>query len=85
MERKQPIDAFAAARPTDFPFLLLTGYEPDFQWEAFTSDVLGLIDTFQVKTTTWMNSMPMPVPHSSTARGYSPCATRSATAMATSG
>ena len=44
-------------------FLLLTGFEPDFQWEAFTAAVLNLIDRFQVKTTTWVHSIPMPVPH----------------------
>lgn len=45
------------------PFLLLTGYEPDFQWERFTAAVLGLLDTYQVKTTTWVHAIPMPVPH----------------------
>ncbi len=44
-------------------FLLLTGFEPDFQWEAFTAAVLGLVDRFQVKTTTWVHAIPMPVPH----------------------
>src|SRR5215207_8817922 len=45
------------------PFLLLTGYEPDFQWERFGTAVLGLIDQLQVASTTWINSIPMPVPH----------------------
>jgi len=44
-------------------FLLLSGYEPDFQWERFTEAVLSLIDTFQAKTTTWVHAIPMPVPH----------------------
>ncbi|MFP7760574.1 proteasome assembly chaperone family protein [Marisediminicola sp. LYQ134] len=44
-------------------FLLLTGFEPDFQWERFTASVLQLIDRFKVKTTTWVHSIPMPVPH----------------------
>ena len=44
-------------------FLLLTGYEPDFQWERFTAAVLGLVERLQVKTTTWVHSIPMPVPH----------------------
>ena len=44
-------------------FLLLTGYEPDFQWERFTAAVLGLIDALEVSSTTWVNSIPMPVPH----------------------
>ena len=45
------------------PFLLLTGYEPDFQWERFGAAVLGLIDELQVASTTWINSIPRPVPH----------------------
>ena len=44
-------------------FLLLTGYEPDFQWERFTSAVLQLLDRFEVSTTTWVHAIPMPVPH----------------------
>jgi hypothetical protein len=45
------------------PFLLLSGFEPDFRWEAFTDAVLGLIEQFKVKTITWVHSIPMPVPH----------------------
>lgn len=44
-------------------FLLLTGYEPDFQWERFTAAVLQLVEKYQVKTTTWVHAIPMPVPH----------------------
>ena len=44
-------------------FLLLTGYEPDFQWERFSAAVLQLIERYQVKDTTWVHSIPMPVPH----------------------
>jgi hypothetical protein len=44
-------------------FLLLSGYEPDFQWERFTAAVLQLVDEFQVATTTWVHAIPMPVPH----------------------
>jgi hypothetical protein len=44
-------------------FLILTGYEPDFQWERFTTAVLQLVERFQVSTTTWVHSIPMPVPH----------------------
>ena len=45
------------------PFLLLTGYEPDFRWDAFTQAVLEVIERFQVKTTSWVHAIPMPVPH----------------------
>jgi len=45
------------------PFLFLTGFEPDFQWERFTAAVLQLVDRYQVKDTTWVHAIPMPVPH----------------------
>jgi hypothetical protein len=45
------------------PFLLLSGYEPDFQWNRFVTAVIGLIDRFGVTSTTWVQSIPMPVPH----------------------
>ncbi|MCU1402858.1 MAG: hypothetical protein JWM70_1182 [Microbacteriaceae bacterium] len=44
-------------------FLFLTGFEPDFQWDRFSTAVLQLIDRYQVKTTTWVHAIPMPVPH----------------------
>jgi predicted ATP-grasp superfamily ATP-dependent carboligase len=44
-------------------FLFLTGFEPDFQWERFSSAVLHLVDRFKVKTTTWLHAIPMPIPH----------------------
>jgi hypothetical protein len=44
-------------------FLLLTGFEPDFQWERFTAAMLQLIERFEVSTTTWVHAIPMPVPH----------------------
>lgn len=44
-------------------FLLLAGYEPDFQWERFTAAVLELVARFEAKTTTWVHAIPMPVPH----------------------
>jgi hypothetical protein len=45
------------------PFLLLTGYEPDFQWNRFGAAILGLIEDLGVSTMTWVNAIPMPVPH----------------------
>ncbi len=44
-------------------FLLLTGFEPDFKWEAFSSAVVQLIGKYQVRSTTWVHAIPMPVPH----------------------
>ncbi|AGW41624.1 hypothetical protein O159_15730 [Leifsonia xyli subsp. cynodontis DSM 46306] len=45
------------------PFLLLSGFEPDFRWEAFTEAILGLMERFRVKSVTWVHAIPMPVPH----------------------
>ncbi|TPX04006.1 PAC2 family protein, partial [Schumannella luteola] len=45
------------------PFLLLSGYEPDFRWEAFTAAVLELVESFAVADTTWIHAIPMPTPH----------------------
>lgn len=48
------------------PFLFLTGYEPDFQWNRFVEAVTGLADDLGVADTTWLQSIPMPVPHTRT-------------------
>lgn len=45
------------------PFLILSGFEPDFRWEQFVDTVLLLVDEFQVSTTVWAHAIPMPVPH----------------------
>jgi hypothetical protein len=45
------------------PFLLLTGYEPDFKWDGFTAAITGFIEKLKVKSTTWVHAIPMPVPH----------------------
>ena len=45
------------------PFLLLSGFEPDFRWEQFVDTVLKLIDEFEVSVTVWAHAIPMPVPH----------------------
>ena len=61
--RPPTLKLYLATDEVGQPFLLLTGYEPDFQWERFTAAVLQLVDRFQVKTTTWVHAIPMPVPH----------------------
>ena len=45
------------------PFLLLSGYEPDFQWERFTAAVIELVEKYEVADTTWVHAIPMPTPH----------------------
>ena len=47
----------------EHPFLLLAGYEPDFRWDTFTNDVIEFIEHFDVAATTWLQALPMPVPH----------------------
>lgn len=44
-------------------FLLLTGFEPDFQWERFSRAIVQLVQRYQVKDTTWVHAIPMPTPH----------------------
>nr|WP_205808311.1 PAC2 family protein [Micromonospora sp. HNM0581] len=45
------------------PFLLLTGPEPDLQWERFTAAVTGLAARLDVRLTVGLNAIPMAVPH----------------------
>ncbi|MFG1884862.1 proteasome assembly chaperone family protein [Micromonospora sp. NPDC049102] len=45
------------------PFLLLTGPEPDLQWERFSAAVAGLAARLDVRLTVGLNSIPMAVPH----------------------
>lgn len=45
------------------PFLLLSGFEPDFRWDGFIDTVLMLVDEFEVSITLWSHAIPMPVPH----------------------
>jgi hypothetical protein len=44
-------------------FLMLTGPEPDVQWERYVAAVLGLIARLGVRLTIGLNSIPMAVPH----------------------
>ncbi|MCH9719078.1 MAG: PAC2 family protein [Actinomycetia bacterium] len=44
-------------------FLLLSGPEPDFRWQEFTSAVQDLIEMFSVGLTVGMIGIPWPAPH----------------------
>lgn len=44
-------------------FLLLSGPEPDVQWERLAAAVLGLIDQLGVRLTVSLHGIPMAVPH----------------------
>ncbi len=46
------------------PLLLLTGPEPDTQWERFTQAVGQLVERLDVRLTIGLNAIPMAVPHS---------------------
>lgn len=61
--RPSKLNLYLAKDELQQPFLLLTGYEPDFQWERFTAAVLQLIEKYKVKSTTWVHAILMPVPH----------------------
>ncbi|GAA3771241.1 PAC2 family protein [Microbacterium kribbense] len=76
---RRPVITFDGERLTDYrpqrleltltrdavgaPFLLLSGYEPDFVWEGFSRAVIGLAQQHEVASVTWLHSIPMPVPH----------------------
>lgn len=45
------------------PFLLLVGPEPDWMWERFADAVDDLAEQLDVRSTTFVTSIPMPVPH----------------------
>ncbi|TPW76167.1 proteasome assembly chaperone family protein [Schumannella soli] len=45
------------------PFLLLSGYEPDFRWESFVTAIQQLVERYGVASATWVHAIPMPVPH----------------------
>ncbi|MEQ4305974.1 PAC2 family protein [Plantactinospora sp. B6F1] len=45
------------------PFLLLSGPEPDFQWERFIAALTSLIRRLGVRVTIGLNAIPMAVPH----------------------
>lgn len=44
-------------------FLLLTGPEPDVQWERLAAAVIGLIEELDVRMTVTLHGIPMAVPH----------------------
>jgi predicted ATP-grasp superfamily ATP-dependent carboligase len=45
------------------PYLLLTGPEPDYQWERFAEAVRGLVRRFGVTLTVGLGAVPMALPH----------------------
>jgi predicted ATP-grasp superfamily ATP-dependent carboligase len=44
-------------------FLLMTGPEPDYQWQRFLAAVDGLVDQHDVRLAVGMSAIPWPIPH----------------------
>jgi proteasome assembly chaperone (PAC2) family protein len=45
------------------PFLLLSGPEPDYRWEAFAAAVRALVERFDIRLVVGIGAVPMGVPH----------------------
>lgn len=45
------------------PFLLLSGPEPDYQWDRFVAAVMILIEQLDINLITFVDAVPLPVPH----------------------
>lgn len=45
------------------PFYLLTGFEPDYRWEAFSRSIQWLVDYLEISQFVWVHAIPMPAPH----------------------
>jgi len=64
MEYQTPTIELSAVWDTDgTPFLLLSGREPDVQWERFVAAVEQLVRRFDVGLSVEMHAVPMSVPH----------------------
>lgn len=61
--RPQRLELALATDALGQPFLLLSGYEPDFAWNAFARTVLDLATEFEASGLNWVHSIAMPVPH----------------------
>ncbi|MEU9132027.1 PAC2 family protein [Kitasatospora sp. NPDC048540] len=48
---------------TGAPFLVLTGPEPDTEWELFAAAVRGLVEEFEIRLSVDFHGIPMGVPH----------------------
>jgi len=44
-------------------FYFMTGFEPDFRWEAFARSVVWFVDELEISSMTWVHAIPMPAPH----------------------
>jgi len=61
--REPRLELHAVTDAAGEEFLLLTGPEPDVQWERFVAAMRQLIERFDVRTTVALHAIPMAVPH----------------------
>lgn len=45
------------------PFLMLSGPEPDYQWDRFVAAAMILVEQLDVNLVTFVDAVPLPVPH----------------------
>lgn len=57
------LDVVALTDGRGTPYLLLSGPEPDIQWDRFADAVRQVIELFGVRLTVGLNAIPMGVPH----------------------
>lgn len=57
------LDLFEVRDAMDRPFLLLTGDEPDFQWERVAGTVLKLVEELDVRLLVTVDALGLPTPH----------------------
>ncbi|HZE39806.1 MAG TPA: PAC2 family protein [Stackebrandtia sp.] len=55
--------AYAVRDDTGVPFVLLSGIEPDHQWERFTAAVRSLMDLWGIRLAVGFHGIPMGAPH----------------------
>ncbi|MDR5711258.1 PAC2 family protein [Nesterenkonia flava] len=57
------LDLYEVRDAMDRPFLLLTGDEPDFQWERVSGTILELVERLDVKLVVLVDALGLPTPH----------------------
>lgn len=57
------LDVVALNDSADTEFLLLSGPEPDTQWERFSAAIAQLVERFEVRLVINLSAIPMAVPH----------------------
>lgn len=57
------LDLFEVRDAMDRPFLMLTGDEPDFQWERVVNTVTALVERLEVSLVVVVDALGLPAPH----------------------